>query len=85
MDKLETLREYIRKVIREASLSGGGVAGATATPGIGDGGVAAKFAYNPNKKAKGTARNYYTKKLKFKLVPQGRPKSKLMDYKDLWI
>ena len=83
MDNHQKLREYIRKVIKEMSMTGGGVAGATATAGTGEG-VATKFAYNPNKKAKGAANNYYVKKLGFKLAPQGRPKSKVMDYKDLW-
>lgn len=77
------LREVIRSIIKEMSMTGGGVAGASATGGPGEG-VAMKFAYNPNKTAKGTAHNYYTKKLGFKLAPTRRPKSKVMDYKDLW-
>lgn len=77
------LREVIKKIIKEMSMTGGGVAGATFTPGAGEG-VATKFAFNPNKKAKGTSHNYYTKELGFTEVPKGRPKSKLMDYKDLW-
>jgi hypothetical protein len=83
MDNHQKLREYIRKIIKEMSMTGGGVAGATATAGAGEG-VATKYAYNPNKKAKGAANNYYVEKLGFKLVPQGRPKSKVMDYKNLW-
>ena len=82
MDKHQ-LKEVIKKLIREISMTGGGVAGATATPGAGEG-VATKYAFNPNKKAKGAASNYYVKKLGFKLVPSKRPKSKVMDYKDLW-
>jgi hypothetical protein len=77
------LREVIRKIIKEMSMTGGGVAGAETTTGSGVG-VARKYAYNPNKKAKGTAYNYYTEKLGFTEVPKGRPKSKLMDYRDLW-
>jgi hypothetical protein len=77
------LREVIRSIIKEMSMTGGGVAGAGVTTGPGEG-VATKYAFNPNKKAKGTAHNYYTKKLGFKPVPTGRPKSKVMDYKDLW-
>jgi hypothetical protein len=78
------LREVIRKIIKEISMTGGGVAGAGTTTGTGMG-VATKFAYNPNKKAKGTAHNYYTKKLGFKLVDRSKAKhSKVMDYKDLW-
>ena len=74
------LREVIRKIIKEMSTTGGT---ASVTTGTGEG-VPTKFAYNPNKKAEGTAYNYYTKKLGFKPVPKGRPKSKAMDYKDLW-
>ena len=74
------LREVIRSIIKEMSMTGGTASVAT---GTGEG-VPTKFAYNPNKNAKGTAYNYYVKKLGFKLVPTGRPKSKVMDYKDLW-
>ena len=77
----QRLREYIRAVIREISATGGT---ATATTGTGEG-VPTKFAYNPNKNAKGTAHNYYVKKLGFKLVDRSQAKhSKAMDYKDLW-
>lgn len=43
------------------------------------------YAYNPNKNAKGTARNYYLK-LGWKLVDQNklRKKAKGMVVKDLW-
>ena len=78
------LREVIRNIIKEMSMTGGGVAGAGTTTGTGLG-VATKFAYNPNKKAKGTAHNYYTKKLGFKPVDRSQAKhSKVMDYKNLW-
>jgi len=82
MDKGK-LREIVKKIIKEMSVTGGGVAGATTTAGTGEG-VATKYAFNPNRKAKGTSHNYYTDKLGFKEAPSGRPKSKVMDYKDLW-
>ena len=73
----------VRKVLKEMSMTGGGVAGATASTGAGEG-VATKYAYNPNKKAKGAAHNYYLK-LGFKPVDRSQAKhSKVMDYKDLW-
>jgi hypothetical protein len=60
----------------------GGTAGYS--PGTGEG-VPTKTAYNPNKKADGTANNYYTKKLGFKPVDRSQAKhSKVMDYKNLW-
>jgi hypothetical protein len=75
MDNMQKLREYIRKVIREINVTGGGVAGATYIPGEG---------MQTAPPVAGKAKNYYVKKLGFKLVPKGRPKSKAMDYKDLW-
>lgn len=77
----QQLREFIKAVLTEMSTTGGT---ATVSTGTGEG-VPTKFAYNPNKKAKGTAHNYYTKKLGFKLVDRSQAKhSKVMDYKDLW-
>jgi len=75
MDNHQKLREYIRKVIKEMSMTGGGVAGASYTPGQG---------MQTATPVAGKAKNYYVKKLGFKLAPKGRPKSKVMDYKDLW-
>ena len=69
------LREVIRSIIKEMSMTGGGVAGATYIPGEG---------MQTATPVAGKAKNYYVKKLGFKLVPKGRPKSKAMDYKDLW-
>ena len=54
------LYSSIKNQLEEISLSGGGVAGGTFTPGIGAQ-YATPFAFNPDKKAKGTARNYYYK------------------------
>ena len=58
----------IKNQLEEISVTGGGVAGATFTPGVGAQ-YATPYAFNPNKKAKGTARNYYYK-LGFKPVPK---------------
>ena len=58
----------IKNQLEEISLTGGGVAGATFTPGIGAQ-YATPYAFNPNKKAKGTSRNYYYK-LGYKPVPK---------------
>jgi hypothetical protein len=58
--KHKQLREIIRKVVKEMSVSGGGVAGAGMSAGPGEQ-TASTFAFNPNKKAKGTSNNYYLK------------------------
>ena len=58
----------IKNQLEEISVSGGGVAGANFTPGVGAQ-YATPFAFNKNKKANGTARNYYYK-LGFKPVPK---------------
>jgi hypothetical protein len=50
----------IKNQLEEISVSGGGVAGASFTPGVGAQ-YATPFAFNKNKKADGTARNYYYK------------------------
>jgi len=82
--KKKQLREIIRKVVTEISATGGGTAGASFSPGAG-GQYATPFAFNPNKKAKGTSRNYYLK-MGWKLVnkEQMRKQAKGMEYKDLW-
>jgi len=66
-------RTEFKRQLKEMSTSAG--AGAYQTP----------YAYNPNKNAKGTARNYYLK-LGWKLVDQNklRKKAKGMVVKDLW-
>lgn len=78
------LKEIIRKVVTEMSATGGGVAGAGMSTGAGEQ-YATPFAFNPNKKAKGTSRNYYLK-MGWKLVDkkQMRKQAKGMEYKDLW-
>lgn len=82
--KRKQLREIIKKVVREMSASGGGTAGASMSAGAGEQ-YATPFAFNPNKKAKGTSRNYYLK-LGYKLVnkKQMRKQAKGIEYKDLW-
>ena len=82
--KKKQLKEIIRKVVTEMSATGGGVAGAGMSIGAGEQ-YATPFAFNPNKKAKGTARNYYLK-MGWKLVnkKQMRKQAKGMEYKDFW-
>jgi formiminotetrahydrofolate cyclodeaminase len=82
--KKKQIKEIIKKVISEMSATGGGGAGASFSPGAGEQ-YATPFAFNPNKKAKGTAHNYYLK-LGYKPVnkEQMRKQAKGMEYKDLW-
>lgn len=82
--KKKQLKEIIRKVVTEMSATGGGTAGAGMSAGAGEQ-YATPFAFNPNKKAKGTSRNYYLK-LGWKPVnkKQMRKQAKGMEYKDLW-
>ena len=82
--KKKQLKEIIRKVVTEISATGGGVAGAGMSIGAGEQ-YATPFAFNPNKKAKGTSRNYYLK-MGWKPVnkEQMRKQAKGMEYKDLW-
>lgn len=70
---MEKVRSLVKQVMKEMSTSGG--AGAYQTP----------FAFNPNKKADGTSRNYYLK-LGWKPVNKTkmRKQAKGMEYKDLW-
>ncbi len=58
----------IKNQLEEISVTGGGVSGATFTPGVGAQ-YATPFAFNKNKKADGTTRNYYYK-LGYKPVPK---------------
>ncbi len=66
-------KQELKEVIDEQSTSG--AAGAYSTP----------YAFNPNKKAQGTARNYYLK-MGWKLVDKNKTRkaAKGMVYKDLW-
>jgi len=74
------LYSSIKNQLEEISLSGGGVAGGTFTPGVGAQ-YATPFAFNPDKKAKGTARNYYYK-LGYKPVPKKNKDSGLKFHND---
>lgn len=65
----------IKSTLEEISMSGGGTAGASFEAGEGEQ-YATPFAFNKNKKAKGTASNYYYK-LGFKPVPEKVPGSGL--------
>lgn len=63
----------LKELIQEESSSGAA------------GGYTGKFAFNPNKNATGTSKNYYLK-MGYKLVDQKklRKQAKGMVYKDLW-
>ena len=89
MDKLKELikkilKEKSGKDVNEESSTGSGPSAATFTPGTGEQ-YTSKLAFNPNKKAQGTSRNYYLK-MGWKLVNKNkvRKAAKGMEYKDLW-
>jgi hypothetical protein len=69
----QQLKDELKKQLKEMSTSG--AAGAYSTP----------YAFNPNKNAQGTSRNYYLK-MGWKLVNKNkvRKAAKGMVYKDLW-
>ena len=69
----QQLKEKLKQWLREESTSR--AAGADSTP----------YAFNPNKNAQGTSRNYYLK-MGWKLVNKNkvRKAAKGMEYKDLW-
>ena len=69
----QQLKDELKKQLKEISTSG--AAGAYSTP----------YAFNPNKNAQGTSRNYYLK-MGWKLVNKNkvRKAAKGMVYKDLW-
>ena len=69
----QQLKDELKKQLKEMSTSG--AAGGYMTPN----------AFNPNKKAQGTSRNYYLK-MGYKLVNKNkvRKAAKGMVYKDLW-
>jgi hypothetical protein len=81
---LDKLKEIALKKLKEMSATGGGAGAASFTPGSGAN-YATPFAFNPNKKAKGTQNNYYYK-LGWKNVPVEKlhKASKMIDHKDLW-
>ena len=69
----QQLKNELKKQLKEMSTSG--AAGAYSTP----------YAFNPNKNAQGTSRNYFLK-MGWKLVNKNkvRKAAKGMEYKDLW-
>ena len=69
----QQLKDELKKQLKEMSTSA--AAGGYSTP----------FAFNPNKNAQGTSRNYYLK-MGWKLVNKNkvRKAAKGMVYKDLW-
>jgi hypothetical protein len=85
MDNKAKIKEIIRAKLKEMSATGAGAEAAHFEPGEGNVAPAAKYAYNPNKKAKG-AQNIYYYKLGWKPVPVEKlhKASKTIDHKDLW-
>jgi hypothetical protein len=81
MSTKEKIKELIQKRLKEESATG---TGASFTPGAGEQ-YATPNAFNPNKKAKGTAHNYYYK-LGFKPVNQKalNKAAKGIEVKHLW-
>jgi hypothetical protein len=81
MSKLNKVKDLIKKRLEEESATG---TGSSFTAGAGEN-YATPVAFNPNKKAKGTARNYYYK-LGFKPVNKKalNKAAKGIDVKQLW-
>ena len=81
MSKKDKIKDLVSKRLKEMSATG---TGASFTPGTGAN-YATPTAFNPNKKATGTSRNYYLK-MGWKLVNKNkvRKAAKGMVYKDLW-
>ena len=69
----DRIREIVKKVLREMSITGGE-------------GYLMPFAFNKNKNADGTTRNYYVKKLGYKKVNQDKlhKQAKGIESKPLW-
>ena len=82
MSKKEKIKELIQKRLKEISATG---TGASFTAGSGEN-YATPYAFNPNKKAKGTANNYYYKLDGFKPVNQKalNKAAKGIEVKHLW-
>jgi hypothetical protein len=78
------VKDLVRKALSEESSTGAGTTAATFTPGEGAQ-YATKYAYNPNKKAKG-AKNIYYYKLGWKPVDADElhKNAKGIEHKDLW-
>jgi hypothetical protein len=82
MENRKKLQDLIHKTLKEMSATGAGAA--HFEPGEGAQ-YATKYAYNPNKKAKG-AKNIYYYKLGWKSVdaPKLHKQAKGIEHKDLW-
>jgi hypothetical protein len=78
------VRDLVRKALEEESATGAGAGAGSFTPGEGAN-YATKYAFNPNKKAKG-AKNIYYYKLGFKPVNAEKlhKQAKGLEHKDLW-
>ena len=97
--KHSVLKEIIKKTLMEMSMTGGGTAGATFSPGVGIN-YATPKAFKKTKTTYGTGNlgpgpkatehgvkdNYYVKAFGFKPVNRKKQAkaSKAVDYKDLW-
>ena len=81
MSKKDKIKDLVNKRLKEMSATG---TGASFTPGTGAN-YATSTVFNPNKKADGTAHNYYYK-LGFKPVNREklRKQAKGVDYIDLY-
>ena len=84
MENRKKLQDLIHKTLKEMSATGAGAGAAHFEPGEGAQ-YATKYAYNPNKKAKG-AKNIYYYKLGWKPVdaPKLHKQAKGIEHKDLW-
>lgn len=78
------VKELVRKALEEESATGAGASAGSFNPGEGAN-YATKYAYNPNKKAKG-AENIYYYKLGWKPVDAKKlhKQAKGLEHKDLW-
>jgi hypothetical protein len=81
----QQLREFIQAKLQEISATGAGASAATYTPGQSEN-TDLKYAFNPNKKAKGAQNIYYYKLSGYKPVDAEKlhKTSKAIDHKDLW-
>jgi hypothetical protein len=90
------LRERIKNILKEISMTGGGIAGAAFSPGVGmnyatpkafkKGYGTGNLGPGPKATESGVKDNYYVKKFGFKPVDRKKlaKQSKAIDYKDLW-
>lgn len=87
------LRNRIKKIIKEMSMTGGGAAGAAFTPGVGMNYATPKafkkvsnIGPGPKATKDGVKDNYYVKKFGFTPVDRKKltKQSRVVDYKNLW-